>query len=270
MKQIRIGRLAVSELGFGTAGLALPYKGKEPPEDIEAIAILHKAIEVGINFFDTAPTYSSESLVGIAVGDNHSMCVATKFSRNNWRDSIERSLALLRHVDIFQLHNASGADAALLRMVRMYLREVHAWDGLVGATVYDPEGEGRPLLESGSIDLLQVPFNFFDQRAASLFEDARQRGVAVVLRSALLGGRFAADTEESRRLLAVLDSTLEMLPVHAIRFALNTGKPVLVGINSRAELFAALEAVNLGPLAGDFTSLAVNDLDLIDLRRRTA
>lgn len=268
MKQLRTARLIVSELGLGTAGLCQSYKGRAACED--ASKLLIKAVEYGINFFDTAPAYGSEALLGATLGDCHSMCIATKFSRTNWRDSIRNSLALLQHVDVFQLHNATAADIILLREVRIYLQDVYEWDGLIGATVYDPEGEGRPLIDAGCIDLLQIPFNFLDQRASTLFEDADQSGVAFVLRSVLLGGILTPQSphcEVTARICESLDSTPEMLPIHAIRFALSQGYPVLVGMSSSNELYAALEATQLGSLKGDFRSLAIKDLDLIDLRR---
>jgi aryl-alcohol dehydrogenase-like predicted oxidoreductase len=74
----KLGRegLQVSEIGLG----CMPYGGRN---DDEAVARLHRAIELGCSFFDTAPAYGpfwNEELVGRAVHDRRDkVVIATKF-----------------------------------------------------------------------------------------------------------------------------------------------------------------------------------------------
>jgi aryl-alcohol dehydrogenase-like predicted oxidoreductase len=74
--------LTVSELGFGCMGLTWAYGA--PADENEAIALLHRAIDQGVTFFDTAEAYgpfTNEQLVGRALkGRRDSVVLATKFA----------------------------------------------------------------------------------------------------------------------------------------------------------------------------------------------
>src|ERR1700735_460239 len=82
MKTRKLGSLEVSELGLGCMGMSAFYGASD--ED-EAIATIHRALELGINFLDTAQLYgplSNEELVGRAVkGRRDEFVIATKFAR---------------------------------------------------------------------------------------------------------------------------------------------------------------------------------------------
>ena len=76
------GKLAVSELGLGCMGLTSWYG--VPADENEAIRLIHRAIDLGVTFFDTAEAYgpfTNEKLVGRALkGRRESVVVATKFA----------------------------------------------------------------------------------------------------------------------------------------------------------------------------------------------
>ncbi|MFZ0245573.1 aldo/keto reductase [Candidatus Binatus sp.] len=83
MEKRRLGTqgLEVSELGLGCMGMSQFYG---PRDDIESIATLERAVELGINFFDTADVYGvghNEELVGKALKKYRDrVIIATKFA----------------------------------------------------------------------------------------------------------------------------------------------------------------------------------------------
>jgi aryl-alcohol dehydrogenase-like predicted oxidoreductase len=76
----RLGPLEVSEQGLGCMGMSEFYGESD---EAESIAVIHRALELGVNFLDTADMYgwgANESLVGRAIRDRRdSVVLATKF-----------------------------------------------------------------------------------------------------------------------------------------------------------------------------------------------
>jgi aryl-alcohol dehydrogenase-like predicted oxidoreductase len=127
MKTRKLGSLEVSELGLGCMGMSAFYGSAD---EEEAIATIHRALELGINFLDTAQLYgplTNEELVGRAIkGRRDEYVIATKFARrmdgatpgdmstvgqldgsaDHVRSSIDGSLERLGtdHVDLFYQH----------------------------------------------------------------------------------------------------------------------------------------------------------------------
>ncbi len=125
MKQRNLGSLPVPALGLGCMGMSAFYG---TTDDAESLATIHRALELGCNFLDTAEMYGpfkNEELVGKAIaGRRDDWIVATKFgirfaptednptnrvldgSPENVRRSIEGSLERLGtdHVDLYYLH----------------------------------------------------------------------------------------------------------------------------------------------------------------------
>jgi aryl-alcohol dehydrogenase-like predicted oxidoreductase len=80
MKTRKLGSLEVSEIGLGCMGMSAFYGGRD---DVESVATLHRALELGVTFWDTADAYgphTNERLVGsVLKGKRDQVTLATKF-----------------------------------------------------------------------------------------------------------------------------------------------------------------------------------------------
>ncbi|TAM83992.1 MAG: aldo/keto reductase [Acidobacteria bacterium] len=216
MKYRELGRTGwkVSEISFGAWAIGSMWGSVD---ENESMAALHKALDVGINFFDTADVYGdgrSERLLGkLRKERKETFYIATKagrrlnphtsegYNQENLTRFVEDSLRNLQMdcVDIVQLHCPPN---------RVYYtpETFEALDGLVkagkirhyGVSVRTCE-EGLKALEYPGIQSVQIIFNMFRHRPAELFfPEAKRRRVGILARvplaSGMLTGRMARDT----------------------------------------------------------------------------
>jgi aryl-alcohol dehydrogenase-like predicted oxidoreductase len=217
--------MEVSEIGYGAWGIGgSPWGGADDDESLQA---LHRAIDLGVNFIDTALAYGdgrSERLVGRVVRERpETVFVATKVPPKNgiWpapagvqvgevfpgdhvRECAERSLANLglERIDLLQLHvwNDDWADRGDWRQAVEELRAAGTIRAF-GVSINDHEpANSIRVIETGAVDTVQVIYNAFDQSPEDeLFPACGQHGVGVIARVPLdeggLTGRIGPDTE---------------------------------------------------------------------------
>jgi aryl-alcohol dehydrogenase-like predicted oxidoreductase len=218
-----------SEIGFGAWAIGGSWGTQA---DTDSLAALHRALDLGVNFIDTAAGYGdgrSERLIGqvlrerAAGGPRENVFVATKtppapgiwppspyckaderYSESYLRQSVAERLANLgtKRLDLLQLHTWTRAwnrHPTPFKVLRQLQREGQL--GLIGVST--PEHDQNSvidLMRGGWIDAVQVIYNLFDQEpAAELLDVAKECGVGVIVRVAfdegVLTGKFTAETK---------------------------------------------------------------------------
>lgn len=208
----------VSRIGFGgaVAGLKNYLYAYDPTSDDsirEIVAAIHKALELGINYFDTAPGYGngmSEQMFGTALEgiDPDSIFLATKVSfgdRDHVLRSVEKSLKNLKRssVDLLQIHGDSNnhdMETKIMAPDGMLagMEEVKK-AGLVkhlGFTSEDNNDVVYNLIYNGHFDTIQMCYNFIFQHPyepsrpfGSLLE-AEKQGMGIATMRAPTSGTF--------------------------------------------------------------------------------
>jgi aryl-alcohol dehydrogenase-like predicted oxidoreductase len=116
MNTRKLGSLEVSELGLGCMGMSAFYGSAD--ED-EAVATIQRALELGINFLDTAQLYgplTNEKLVGRAIkGKREDYVIATKFARR-MDDAVAGDMSTVGKTDGSAEHVRRSIDGSLERL----------------------------------------------------------------------------------------------------------------------------------------------------------
>jgi aryl-alcohol dehydrogenase-like predicted oxidoreductase len=220
VKYRQLGRtgMNVSEISFGAWAIGSSW-GKV--DDKESLAALHKAVDWGVNFFDTADVYGngrSEKLIGRLLKERkETLYVATKAGRKLEPHVAEKytAQAIRRFVDD-SLKNLEVQTLDLLQLhcpptAVYYNPELfYALDEMVksgklrnyGVSVEKVE-EALKAIELPGVKTVQIIFNMFRQRPAELFfREARARRIGVLARvplaSGLLTGKLTRTTRFNR------------------------------------------------------------------------
>lgn len=218
-----------SEIGFGAWAIGGSWGAQA---DADSLASLHRALDLGVTFIDTAAGYGngrSERLIAQVLGERaaagrlEKIFVATKtpptpglwppspycraderYSEAHLRANVEERLRHLgtTRLDLLQLHTWTRAwnrHPTPFHVLRRLQQEGKI--GLVGVST--PEHDQNSvidLMRGGWVDAVQVIYNLFEQEpAAELLDVARACGVGVIVRVALdegaLTGKFSRHTK---------------------------------------------------------------------------
>jgi aryl-alcohol dehydrogenase-like predicted oxidoreductase len=216
MQYRNLGRTGwkVSEISFGAWAIGADWG---TVDDRESLAALHRAIDLGVNFIDTADVYgdghseqliahvrkerAEELIVATKAGRRLSPHTADGYNAENLTRFVERSLRNLETdcLDLVQLHcpptdvfyrpEVFGAMDALVQAgkIRYY-----------GVSVEKIE-EALKAIEYPNVQTVQIIFNMFRHRPAELFfPEAKRREVGILARvplaSGLLTGKMTRET----------------------------------------------------------------------------
>jgi aryl-alcohol dehydrogenase-like predicted oxidoreductase len=205
----------VSEISFGAWAIG-GFWGSV--DDRESMAALHRAVDLGVNFFDTADVYgdgrSERLLAQLKRERSEGIIIATKagrrldphtaagYNRENLSAFIDRSLQNLETeaLDLLQLHCPPTEvyyNPELFGTLDDFVKQGKI--RFYGVSVENVE-QGLKAIEYPGVQAVQIIFNIFRQRPAELFfGEAKKRKVGILARvplaSGLLAGKLTAQSQ---------------------------------------------------------------------------
>jgi aryl-alcohol dehydrogenase-like predicted oxidoreductase len=209
MEYRKLGRTgwSVSAISFGAWAIGGAWGSVD---DHESLAALHRALDLGVNFIDTADVYGdgrSERLIArLRRERSEPFFVATKagrrldphtaagYNRQNLTAFVDRSLKNLKSeaIDLLQLH-CPPTEVYYMPEVFGVLDDLLQAGKLrhYGVSVEKVE-EGLKAIEYPGVQSVQIIFNIFRQRPAELFfREAERRMVGILARVPLASGLLA-------------------------------------------------------------------------------
>jgi aryl-alcohol dehydrogenase-like predicted oxidoreductase len=242
--------LNVSEVGFGAWAIGGPAMAGDIPigwgdvDDATSEKALKRALELGINFYDTADFYGlghSEELIGKVFGNRDDVLIASKvghrladdgsifldYSREHILNSCEGSLKRLGRdtIDFYQLHTAKVPDLengeSIEAMEQLKREGKIRWWG-VSLNTFNPGPEADFMFAHSTGHGFQLVLNIINQEALGIVDRAHKAGYGVIARMplqfGLLTGKFTKATtfpDDDHRVFRlppdILDESLDAL-----------------------------------------------------------
>jgi aryl-alcohol dehydrogenase-like predicted oxidoreductase len=216
MKYRELGRTGwnISTVSFGAWAIGGTWG---PVDDAESLAALHRAVELGVNFFDTADVYGdgrserllaqlrnqrSETIyIATKAGRRLSPHIAEGYNRANLTAFVERSLKNLdtEAIDLLQLHCPPFQVYYMPEVFNILDDLVQAGKVRYYGVSVEKVEEALKAIEYPNVQSVQIIFNMFRQRPAELlFEQTTKRLVGILARvplaSGMLTGKMKPDT----------------------------------------------------------------------------
>jgi aryl-alcohol dehydrogenase-like predicted oxidoreductase len=265
------GELTVNRLGYGAMRLTGDGIWGPPRDRAAAIAVLRRAIDMGINFIDTADSYGpnvSEELIAEALSPYPSdVVIATKggWNRpgpNQWthdaspahlREAVEGSLKRLRldRIDVYQLHTPDPVvplHASIETLANLQLEGKIRMVGLSNVTVEHIE-RARKIIPIVSV---QNRYSFADREWDYVVDYCERNGIAFIPWFPLGAGTVAG------RLLERIAKARQVKPIQVALAWLLKRSPIMLpipGTSSIAHLEENVQAASLQLVEEEYLEL---------------
>jgi pyridoxine 4-dehydrogenase len=203
------GDLPVTRLGFGSMRLTGPGVWGDPPDRDVAIAVLRRAVELGVDFIDTADAYGpsvSEDLIAAALHPYAGVTIATKggFVRpgpNRWyplgfpaylRQSAEMSLRRLRvdTIDLYQLHRIDPKVPVADQLGELEALRQEGKIARIGLSEVSAEQVSEARLTAPVVSV-QNQFSLLDRKSDDVLAYCEREGLGFIPWNPIAVGRLA-------------------------------------------------------------------------------
>ena len=208
----KIGPFEVGAQGFGAMGLSSSYGHAD---DAESLRTIHRAIDLGITFFDTASGYGdghNERLLGRAIGGRRDrLVIASKFTHRRGqgelisaRQAVEASLRRLKvdHIDLYYLHRVDPLVPIGQSVSELARLQDEGKIGAIGVSEADPD-QIRRAHAVAPLAALQSEYSLWTRYVeAEVLPTVRELGIGFVAYSPLGRGFLAGSLpseEDDRR-----------------------------------------------------------------------
>ena len=255
MHQIQLGStgITVEKNGFGALPIQRVEKG-------EAVTLLRRAVDSGMNYFDTARAYTdSEEKLGEAfrgLWDKVTIASKTKaLSAADLRKDLETTLRLLGtdHIDVYQFHNPAfcpkPGDGTGLYEEALKARE-EGKIRFIGITNHRLN-VAQEAIDSGLYATLMFPYSYLSgPQEETLIENCRNAGMGFIAMKGMAGGLI----RDGYAAAAYMETKPDVVPIWGIQHGWEL-KQFLDVIKNGAELTEERAAViekDRAELAGDF------------------
>ncbi len=207
----------VSEIGLGAWQLGESNDWKSMTEK-EAVNLVHKSLDLGVNFFDTAPNYgngTSELRLGKALKQKdrtkivintkfgHSERGVTNFESDNIRKSLEGSLRRLGtdYVDSLIIHNppSNYLDGNKTDHYEILVKLIDEGKIKAYGASLDTFDEMTTFLNTTKGKVIEAFFNIFHQDARRAFNLAKQKGTRIIGKIPLDSGWLTGKYDENSK-----------------------------------------------------------------------
>ena len=218
MDRVTLGKTGITVCRNGFGALPIQRIGKE-----DAAYLIRKAYENGVEFFDTARSYSnSEEKLGYGTQSfRNKIYIATKTAAKRGEDlkkDLETSLSLLNtdYVDIYQFHNPSfcpkpGDGTGLYEAMLEAKKEGKIRH--IGITNHRL-GVAKEAIESGLYETLQFPFSYISgEKELELVKMCKERGMGFIAMKGLAGGLL----NNSKACYAFMSQFDNVLPIWGVQ-----------------------------------------------------
>ena len=250
----------VSKLGFGCMRLPVKERGSSVPDEEKTVAMLKKAIDLGVNYFDSAYFYhggESERMLGLAIkGVRDKVYIATKSpgghnkEPGDYRRLLEQQLERLgvSYIDFYHFHGISydGFFEVDKRSGWLSAAQKAKDEGVIKHISFSFHGKPEDmakLADTGVFESVLCQYNVLDRANEEGIAYVKSKGLGVAVMGPLGGGLITGLPDELAKQLGVRAAGTAELGLRFV--ATNPNVDVLLsGMSSEAQLIENVEYVS--------------------------